>query len=290
MYKIEHTVFSHISLPLEEDIETFGSKFSGKKGDILNEARFASIAEVRRSNGYPVKSFNDLVRLVAELGYRNKSFNLLFRGQQVDYKNSKNMSTLYPSIFRPFPGKNNLLQPLLDKRFEEMNIAIQKLKSYRNKINIHKGLSSFREYQIALIQHYEVLPTPLLDLTHSLHVAASFALQKSKTGFVYVLGMPHTNGSISLYVDQAIRIVKLQNVCPPEALRPHFQNGYLIGRLPTTKRKEAGDNLAYRLIGKYQCDNSRGKFWGDGFDIIPDQLLMPMNDPFKKLLYEIIRD
>lgn len=273
-----------------EDIETFGSKFSGKKGENFDEIRFASITEIRKSNGYTVKNFSELVRLVAELGFRNQTFNLLFRGQQKDYKNSKGMSVLYASIYRPLSGKSRVSKSLLLDRFKNLEEAVSKLKSYRSKINVHKGLSSFDEYQIALIQHYELFPTPFLDLTHSLHVAVSFALQNSKIGFVYVLGMPHCYGSISLFVDQSIRIVKLQNVCPPEALRPHFQNGYLAGRLPTTKSKESGDNLAGRLIGKYRCDNSRGKFWGNGFGIIPEELLIPQKDHFKDILDKIMNE
>lgn len=39
-----------------------------------------SISEIRKSKGAIVNSFNSLVCRVAELGYRNNRYNLLFRG------------------------------------------------------------------------------------------------------------------------------------------------------------------------------------------------------------------
>ena len=135
-----------------------------------------------------------------------------------------------------------------------------------------------------MIQHYEIHPTPLIDLTQSLRVAATFALRKAHCGYVYVLGLPHPQGSISHFIDQDMVLIKLQNVCPPSALRPHYQEGYLVGKMPITKSKQGADNLARRLVGKYYLNNSDGHFWDAGFSAIDEEALFPISDPFKEEL------
>jgi hypothetical protein len=129
----------------------------------------------------------------------------------------------------------------------------------------------------------------MLDLTSSLLVAASFALEKGRTGYVFVFGMPHPQGSISHYIDDSLVLVKLQNVCPPEALRPHFQEAFLVGKLPYNSVKQAEDNFATRLIGKYFLDNSSGRFWREGFKQIPKKVLYPPNDSYLERLRSILK-
>ena len=46
---------------------------------------WVAVDRLRASTGYPVRSFRRLVELVAELGYRNYRYNLLFRGQAGDW-------------------------------------------------------------------------------------------------------------------------------------------------------------------------------------------------------------
>jgi hypothetical protein len=147
-------------------------------------------------------------------------------------------------------------------------------------------LAAHREYWIALLQHYELAATPLLDVTQSLRMAATFALSDNGTwaerheGFVYVFGLPHAPACLAHLVDEQMVIVRLQSVCPPDALRPHFQEGFLIGRWPLSFQKLKGDNAAYRLIGKYRLHNPNGKFWDTGFEAIPRTSVYPAIDAF----------
>ena len=62
---------------------------------------FFSISEIRKSMGFKVTSFSELATLVAELGYKNHHYNLLFRGQVKDYKDKNKKSKIYPSLYRP---------------------------------------------------------------------------------------------------------------------------------------------------------------------------------------------
>ncbi len=85
MYRIEHDVFSHIhSTKLEYPKRGFGDPRSKR----YQGSEWCSVAKVRQSYGCDVGSFRDLVGLVAEIGFRNRAFNLLFRGQGTDYKDS----------------------------------------------------------------------------------------------------------------------------------------------------------------------------------------------------------
>jgi hypothetical protein len=220
MFNIDHNVFTFISYPLLEDQHSLknGRISVKRKGTIISGSEYASVSKVRMSLGYEVKNYIQLVHCIAEIGYKNNSYNLLFRGQEKDYKNNKGKTTLYPSIYRPGEGRVRLSSKILLERFNTMENSIGILRKNRAKINLYKGLSDYQEYQIALLQHYELELTPFLDLTNSLLVATSFALLNSNEGYLYVLGMPHTYGSISLFVDYSMRIVNLQNVSPPEAI------------------------------------------------------------------------
>jgi hypothetical protein len=100
-------------------------------------------------------------------------------------------------------------------------------------------LKKFPELQWSILQHYEVCDTPLLDLKQSLRVAASFALNwTSSEGYIFVFALPYPNGTISYFSEEELVIVRLLSVCPSEALRPHFQEGYLVGTFPTYIKKK----------------------------------------------------
>lgn len=60
------------------------------------------------------------------------------------------------------------------------------------KVEGHKELRQKRYIQWSILQHYEVVPTPLLDLTQSIRVACSFAQMRGtdSTCYVYVIGFP----------------------------------------------------------------------------------------------------
>jgi hypothetical protein len=119
-------------------------------------------------------------------------------------------------------------------------------------------------------------------LTHSVRVACSFAFaDKPKTDpFVYVFGLPYVTNRISINSEQDIVNVRLLSICPPDALRPYFQEGYLAGTDEiTVDFSSSKDELDFnsRLIAKFQI--SQGKtFWGRGFAPIPMKALYPEGD------------
>lgn len=280
--------------PIQDEIYTHsveGKPDSNR--DLPKNIVRSKVSRLRMDKGFKVEKFRDLVKCVAELGYLNPQFNILFRGQTIDRRDNTKGSIIYPSIFRNEKS-------VQEEHFKELDENYKKLEKNKflislKKQNIHSRVSilSYPEFYYALLQHYETNKTQMIDLTQSLRVAATFALRKSEEsnqeGYVYVLGMPYPHGSISHFIDQDMVLVKLQNVCPPNAFRPHYQEGYLVGNFPFKRDKRVGDNLARRLIGKYKLVNLAGNFWDEEFNPIPQEVLFPEDDPFQKTLNRILQ-
>ena len=118
----------------------------------------------------------------------------------------------------------------------------------------------------------------MLDLTTSLRVAASFATGSgTHDGVLFVLGLPHPNGSISYYVEEQLLNVRLLSICPPEAVRPYYQEGYVACTFPTRGPEARGSNhdFARRLIAKFAVPSS---IWSPEFPPIPNSALFPTVD------------
>jgi FRG domain len=287
MKPIEGKLFS----PFKQKIKLSFSRANQKlehNGEIVWERLDATVNRIRASDGYPVTTFRQLVDEVANVTLSNKEYEMYYRGQTFDYKNNQAKffkdripkTTIYPAICRPEEDgkgkpKYSIKKTLITKRYEELAKMIDLTEG---------GRSYFEEYYYALFQHYDILPTPLIDITQSLRVAATFALRNVNKGFVYVFGLPYPNQSISYFSDLGIVLVKLQNVVPVEAIRPRYQEGYLVGKYPIRATKTNEDDLANRMVAKFYIDNTKGKFWDPYFQPMPDEILYPDNDSVEKEL------
>ena len=122
---------------------------------------------VRSKNGHFVRSFLELATKVAELQFRNREQVLMFRGQRADHKNVKHHTSLKPSLFRPGSSGRNpkgaTLEPLHQLAQAERQLQLQ----YKG--GDFLGVERLKRQRVlrwAILQHYEVCPTPLLDVTH----------------------------------------------------------------------------------------------------------------------------
>jgi len=135
--------------------------------------KITSPKTIGKDEGYLVKTFRELVEHTAKLAYKNKDYILFYRGQSTDYKNKNDSSSFYPSIYR----SKYLKQEELTQRFEILKYAckllVEELKN--NKIEGHNEIARKKYVQWSILQHYEVIETPLIDVTQSLRVACSFA-------------------------------------------------------------------------------------------------------------------
>ena len=197
----------------------------GKITDKL--AAHVDVKDVASGDGFPVNTYRELVEHTASLAYLNKDHLLFYRGQGVDYKNKNDKSTFYPSIYRG----DYLPKREVEHRFDILSQASSKLidlLSMRKKDGTHE-LKRKKYIQWSILQHYEVCGTPLIDFTHSLRVACSFALLNNGNShaYIYVFALPYITNRISINSEHDLVNIRLLSICPPDALRPYFQEGYL---------------------------------------------------------------
>ncbi len=251
--------------------------------------------EICKSDPMGVDSYDQLVRHIAKIGYMNRKnqWTLFFRGQHEDYQNKYGTTTILPTIFR-----NNDKESSQDK-FSTLGQysydLLQRLNEQEIKILGKINVDRYLELQWALLQHYEKCNTPMLDITHSLHVAASFALDKNKDdyGVIHVLAIPYPTDFLSYFPAQSLLLVKLANICPPTADRPLFQEAYSICHFPLSdldvKERTISFDFKRRLIAKFKIPNSK-EFWGEGFDRIPSTKLYQPKDLLGQLISPLSTD
>jgi len=283
-------------------METIGQQEVWSFYDGSHEAKKTQdITTVRQGVGHKVSSFLQLATKVAELNFRNREHVLLFRGQKGDHRDGKNRTTLKPSVFRPKPPATGIPGAgALTSRFAKLERAGRELARRYDREGYDKEsadrLKKQRILRWSILQHYEVCLTPLLDVTHSLRIAASFAcLGATDEAFVFVLGVPNLSGAITASAEAGLQIVRLSSVCPPVALRPHIQEGYLLGEYPEIGGYDQKElyhayeiDFGRRLVAKFRFDPRT--FWEtDTFPKVEEGALYPAasEDPLYKLALEV---
>ena len=281
-------------------MDTIGVQDLWSFRDDGTDAVVVNCREARTSRGHKVSNYVDLAGKIAELQFRNRDFVLFFRGQIHDHKNANGLSTLEPSIFRS-KGMNYDLNAL-QQRFESLKDAERSLADGFRDLDLI-GLDELQRYRIirwSILQHYEIHETPLIDVTQSLRIAASFASDDNETGeaFVYVLGVPNISGAISASAEAGLQIVRLSSICPPSAMRPHFQEGYLLGEYPEIDSYDQKQlyglpeiDFGRRMVAKFRFNPK--EFWTKSgqFQVIGKKALYPRasQDPLFALAKRITR-
>lgn len=258
------------------------------KGELTQrQRRFVRGKDVAHAQPVRLTSFHDLVREVAELAYVNKDHLLFFRGQGHDYWNKANASSLYPSIYRG----ERVPREQLELRWDVLTAASRQLCDTleRGGVRTHRDVRRRRYVQWSILQHYEVCPTPLMDFTQSLRVACSFAFLANRTDpLVFVVGLPYVANRVSVNSEHDIVNVRLLSICPPEALRPHFQQGFLAATDEITTDFISKNELDFnnRLLAKYQLGDAK-RFWQGGFKPVSKRVLYPTADPMLPLCKDL---
>lgn len=277
------------------------------------EVKVVTNTEVRKGEGCPVGSYLELATKIAELQFRNKSHVLMFRGQNRDFRNRVNNTSIKPGLFRPDAKGKNPGKDLLFKRFETLKLAEEKLtQAYLAYVDprLPEGkkdrgflgkdrIQRTRVLRWSILQHYEVCPTPLLDVTHSLRIAASFASldNHQEQAFIYVLGIPNFSGGITASAEAGLQTIRLSSVCPPQAIRPHIQEGYLLGEYPEFDSFQQESlyaayeiDFGLRLVAKFYFHPVN--FWNSkDFPQVTKAALYPdQDDPLFKLAQALRRD
>lgn len=244
---------------------------------------------VAKDDAIEVLDYKELRKHIAQLSYANKDCILFYRGQKDDYRNQKSgKSTFYPTMYRG----DRLDKDELKYRWEKLNkaseIFINKLRSkYPSKTYIVKRK---RIVQWSVLQHYEVTETPLIDVTQSLKVACSFAMldNDNEYAYVYVFALPYYTNRISVNSEHYLTNVRLLSVAPPQALRPYYQEGFLIGEDEFSETYTNKDELDLnnRLVAKFKFKNTK-EFWGDSEKALTREDLYPKDDEIEALCKEV---
>lgn len=256
--------------------------------------RKATNLEIRRSPGHPVSSYMDLAKKIADLQFHNREHVLLFRGQVKDFKNKSRNTTLKPTLLRPSKGTQSPDPGELTSRFHRLASCEQKLVRVfdRDQVMGRQRIARYRILRWSILQHYELCATPLLDVSQSIRVAASFAsLVGTDQAFFYVLAVPNISGAVTASAEAGLQVIKLAGICPPDAVRPHIQEGFLLGEYPDMPDFDQKRNyepyeidFGRRLVAKFKLDLRT--FWSDpNFTKIEAGALYPdLHDPLFNLL------
>lgn len=264
-------------------METIGKQTIWSFIDNSTEANKTHNRTIRQNPGHRVESFLDLAKKVAELQFKNRDHVLLFRGQSADHLSSDGQSMLKPTLFRHIEGQPPNY-PQLESRFNRLRDAEWHLVNLYEQNGFVED-THLKRYQVlrwSILQHYEVCFTPLLDVTHSLRIAASFASHwATDIAYLFVLGVPNLSGAITASAEAGLQIVRLSSVCPPMALRPHLQEGYLLGEYPEMSSLDqkllyshTEVDFGHRLIAKFYFNPD--DFWrGRDFPQVSKEAVYP---------------
>jgi FRG domain len=244
-----------------------------------------SSSDIAQRQPLVIHSARDLVKVLSFLNVMNKKLVLLYRGQTDDFP-------LLPSLerqhwFPPGGGKVDLELDRLHYWRQLTNVE----KSVRD-ILMQTGVPRWRPFLShpaalwAVIQHYEIWPTPLLDFTSSWRVAATFAFnfeRQRRQAFLYVVGMHRVRSDLMdigrLVPDDSAFAVRLSAVCPPDAQRPHLQDGFLVGHYPFNESivvHPAFSDAAAILVARIVLVNRRHlSFWDADFPMLRRGSLLP---------------
>ncbi len=243
-----------------------------------------SVSEIRALEARTVGSYEELVEAMAAVAFHNPEYTFFYRGQRGDHRNGAGETTFYPSLYRP--GASGRLEgAVLRKRCADLEVRVHQVTALFKQLELpgFEKLARFPELAWSVLQHYEICPTPLVDVTQSLRVAASFATEGGREGYVYAVALPYPSGTLSYSAEEELLMVRLLGICPPAAKRPYFQEGYLVGSFPSLQARRGPHlDLARRLVAKFRIDGAR--FWSTRFPAIPREALYPEDDALRDAL------
>lgn len=266
------------------------NKYTFKKNSIPATLPKMTQEEIMKSDGYLVHSYEELNKHIAELACANPNVILFLRGQGKDYMSGvpgNQRSSLLPTIYRK------------DLSAEEKKYKTKQLEAAGRILSMklrNEGIQNAgivvrkRMIQWSILQHYEVVDTPLIDVTQSLRVACSFAMLNNTSGYayIYVIALPYYTNRISVNSEEYITNIRLLSIMPPEALRPYYQEGFLIGEDEYNddlfEHKDEKD-LSRRLLYKFKIStedlSNSNEIWLD------KERLMPQNDRMRDICAEV---
>jgi len=231
-----------------------------------------SAADVHAGPFWDVETWEELRSAVSFLTLMNKRSVLYFRGQ------GSHFEACLPTMFRSEWALDGRAHALTSTNRADYYAAIRELQPHVYNVAVEIGTPRYYVLEqvpvaaAAILQHYELWPTYLLDVTRSLPIALCFASGGTSTdvGYIYVFAMPDLRGSVTSDMDQHMTVCRLEAICPPDAIRPHHQDAYLVARFPEPPglckpgdrawdHWERGADLMKRLVAKFRVRLRTGR-------------------------------
>jgi FRG domain-containing protein len=243
--------------------------------------------DIRRSSGVQVNLFRQLLVNLAELGVANPDHAILLRGQRNDHRDANGLSLVNPTIFRP--QSRNLSE--LESQLTDAQQMLRAEVGSREQIpDAEKSALTSPLIAQAILQHYEVVPTPWLDLTDSAHMAAHFGLG----GLIYAFAIPRDRMLFSRRAASGLVCRSLSSLCPSCAWRPHFQRAFVLANIrPSIDENNPpiaafAPDLSQYLLCKFQI--SWSQFQAElqlHFGAPQSQAVSPPADPMRNICQTI---
>lgn len=252
----------------------------------------ATPSSVLAAGPFKVYSFRELLQRNAEVVSRNPQYSIFYRGQARQYSDRDGRVTILPSIYRGVkPRQKNEMR----ERFERLESTVDNVRKALDACDAFKADSRrLRTVSCwAIIQHYGLCDTPLIDVSQSLRVACAFALQcacdvlDGEGPVVYDIALPFVEGPLTLNANEELYLMKLDSLMPSLALRPFIQESYLVGDELIRRGIEdlSGADLRRRVIASFQLCGDREQWLNEvGFDA---DALMIRDDGFSDLKHKI---
>ena len=218
---------------------------------------------------------------------------LCYRGQREDYRLGGRIGhSLCPTLWRIRPGES--FEGKCAVLLEKDQLLMEAYAAFPDADGrIRELMDETPLARWALLQHYGICATPLLDLTRSLQVACSFASGGADgVGYVYILGLPYQAQAVSVDAKSSIICMSLLGVTPSNARRPLIQEGYLAcdgnwWRVYSMADCYTGDcdvDFSVRLLAALKVRLGESFWAGCPNDVLAADLLMPEDDPFMEFL------
>lgn len=240
-----------------------------------------------------VYSYRELLECNAEVASLNTRYSIFYRGQAADYFNQHGRVSIQPSIYR---GTRRDRPEELEMRFKKLDDMVGCLRRACSKSEFPELVDKLERTVNcwAIIQHYGLFDTPLVDVSQSLRVACAFALDGMKGELVaeegpvvYAVALPFAAGPLTLDDNEELYLMKLDALMPSLALRPFMQESYLVGDEMISRGVGdiANADLRKRVIASFRLRGDSEK-WAHEIGVDARSLMIE-DDKFSDLIYKI---
>jgi hypothetical protein len=226
----------------------------------------ADRGKILKDSGHPVASFQELNSKVMELAFYNQNQIFLFKGDQFESGYKFQNTILKPSMFRPL--KERLPSSRLVKRFNLLSEAEFKfIELYKEScLPNYENLIKNKLKIWSLLEHLKICSTPLLEVSDSLHMAATLASRSVHlNGVIYILEVPRLDSGITYSHSGELQIVSMASIYPPPNLDIFTTHGYMLSEYSSISMfdinrfgSDIDSSFANRVIAKFSLSDS---FW-----------------------------